>query len=173
MSRKITKPFVVSTGIIGLAGILVAYSVALAGSSATVTATVTVQSISLSVADGAVAYGTLGSNTSKSTCTSELNDAQTVTNDGNVAETFRIKGVATANWALGATTASDQYVHQFKNGTCSTFSGGTALTTSDQDLATNIAAAGTSTLNLQITTPNPSTVFTQQSPNVTLTAIAF
>ncbi len=172
MTRKITKS-VVPIGILGLVGMLVVYSVSLAASSATVTATVTVQNISLSVSDGAVAYGTLASNTSKSTCTSELNDGQTVTNNGNVAETFRIKGVDTTNWTLASTTASDQYVHQFKNGTCSTFSSGTALTTSDQDLATNIGASATTTLNLQIITPNPSTVFTQQSPNVTLTAVAF
>ena len=72
--------------------VLLAGQYAIAASTATVTATVTVQNISLTVSDGVVAYGTLGSNTTKSTCTSELNDLQTITNNGNVAETFNIKG---------------------------------------------------------------------------------
>lgn len=127
--------------------------------------------ISVSVADGAVTYGTIPANSTKSTCTSELNDAQTVTNDGNVNENFNIRGQNSANWTLAATAGSDQYVHKFLNGTCSTFSGGTALTTSDQIFATGIAPSGTATLNLQINTPNPSSVYTQQSVDVVITAV--
>jgi len=115
----------------------------------------------------------LGSNTTKSTCTSELNDAQTVTNDGNVAENFNIEGQNSANWTLAATAGSDQYVQKFATSTCSTFSGGTALTTSYATAATNVAASATSTLNLQINTPNPSTIFTQQSVDVLLQAVAY
>lgn len=127
--------------------------------------------ISVSVSDGIVTYGTIPANTTKSTCTSELNDAQTLTNDGNVTEDFLIRGQNSANWTLAATAGSDQYVHKFLNGACSTFSGGTALTTSDQTFATGIAVGGTATLNLQINTPNPSSVFTEQSVNVTITAV--
>jgi len=129
--------------------------------------------ISVSVSDGAITYGTIPANSTKSTCTSELNDAQTVTNNGNVTENFLIKGQNSANWTLAATAGSDQYVHKFLNGTCSTFSGGTALTTTDQNFATGIAPNGTATLNLQINTPNPSTVYTQQSVDVTITAVQF
>ncbi len=175
MYKTITKKFIASFGVLGLVGTLVAYSVAFAASTATVTATVTVQNISLSVSDGTVAYGTLASNTTKSTCGDELNDAQTVTNDGNVAETFNIKGQNSANWTLGATAGSDQYVHKFQNGACATAAifSGTALTTSYTTLASNIAASGTVTLNTQINTPNPSTVFTSQSVDVLLQAVAF
>ncbi len=165
------KSLFASISILGLIGMLV-FSTALAGTTATVTATVTVQSISLGVTDGGVTYGTLGQNTTKSTCSSELNDAQTVTNDGNITENFNIKGQNSANWTLGGTAASDVYVHQFKNGTCATFSAGTALTTSYQTLASGIATSGTATLNLQINTPNPSTVFTQQSVDVMVQAVA-
>ena len=172
MQKIITKKFIIPVSVLGLAGMLVVYSVVLAGSTATVSATVTVQNISVSVSDGTVAYGTIGQNTTKSTCTSELNDAQTVTNDGNVNEDFLIKGQNSANWTLAATAGTDQYVHKFLNGTCSTFSGGTALTTSNQSLATGVAPNGNVTLNLQINTPNPSTVFTQQSVDVTITATA-
>jgi hypothetical protein len=173
MRKNITKKFIIPVSVLGLAGMLVAYSVALAASTATVAATVTVQNISLSVVDGSIAYGTLGSNTTKSTCTSELNDLQTITNDGNVAETFNIKGQNSGNWTLAATAATDQYVHKFATSTCTTWSGGTALTTSYATAATNVAASGTVNLNLQINTPNPSTVFTQQSVDVLLQAIAF
>ena len=173
MQKIITKKFVIPISVLGLVGMLVAYSVVLAGTTATVTATVTVQNISLSVADGSAAYGVLGSNTTKSTCTSELNDAQTVTNDGNVAENFNIEGQNSANWTLAATAGSDQYVQKFATSTCSTFSGGTALTTSYVTAATNVAASATSTLNLQINTPNPSSFFTQQSVDVLLQAVAY
>jgi hypothetical protein len=127
--------------------------------------------VSVSVSDGAISYGILPANSTKSTCTSELNDAQTVTNDGNVTENFLIRGQNSANWTLAATAGSNQYVHKFLNGSCSTFSGGTALTTTDQSFVTGISPNGTTTLNLQINTPSQSTVYTQQSVDVTITAV--
>jgi hypothetical protein len=127
--------------------------------------------VSVSVSDGTIAYGMLPLNTSKSTCTSELNDAQIVTNNGNVTENFLIKGQNSANWTLATTPGTDQYVHKFLNGTCSTFSGGTALTTSNQTFATGIPPNGTATLNLQITTPTATNYFSQQSVDVTITAV--
>jgi len=173
MRKIITKKFIIPVSVLGLAGMLVAYSVAFAASTATVAATVTVQNISLSVADGSIAYGTLASNSTKSTCTSELNDLQTITNDGNVAETFNIKGQNSTNWTLAATAGSDQYVESFITSTCATWSTGTALTTSYATAATNVAPSGTANLNLQINTPNPSTVFTQQNVDVLLQAVAY
>jgi hypothetical protein len=135
------------------------------------TFTTVAATVSVSVSDGAISYGTIPANSTKSTCTSELNDAQTVTNNGNVNENFLIRGQNSANWTLAATAGTDQYVHKFLNGACSTFSGGTALTTSDQSFATGISPSGTATLNLQMNTPNPSTVYTQQSVDVTITAV--
>ena len=173
MQKIITKKFVIPISVLGLVGMLVAYQVIFAADTATVAATVTVQNISLSVADGTVAYGVLASNITKSTCTTELNDLQIITNDGNVAETFNIEGQNSANWTLAATAGSDQYVEKFATSTCSTFSGGTALTTSYATAATNIAVSATSSLNLQINTPNPSTIFTQQSVDVLLQAVAY
>jgi hypothetical protein len=127
--------------------------------------------VSVSVSDGAISYGTLSANSTKSTCTSELNDAQIVTNNGNTNENFLIRGQNSANWTLATTTGSNQYVHKFLNGACSTFSGGTALTTTDQSFVTGISPNGTTTLNLQINTPSQSTVYTQQSVDVTITAV--
>jgi hypothetical protein len=173
MFKKLSAKSIIALGVSGLAVAMLAGSVALSASSANVTATVTVPNISLSVSDGSVAYGTLAVSTSADTCSSHLNDLQTVTNDGNIAEDINIKGVDTANWTLAGTAGSDAYVHKFANATCTTsFPTGTALTTSDQQLASNIASSGTTPLNLQITTPTTSSVYTQQSPNVTLTAVA-
>jgi hypothetical protein len=158
---------------VALLGLFTAFSGAVSATTGTVTATVTAQNISLTVTDGSVAYGTLAASASADTCTSHLSDLQTVTNNGNVAEDFNIKGINTTDWTLAGTAGSNAYVHKFANATCTTsFPAGTALTTTDQTLATNIAAAGTSPLNLQITTPSSSTVFTVQNPNVTVTAIA-
>jgi hypothetical protein len=172
------KKLLGSIGVVGLIGIFV-WSGVKAADTATVAATVTVQNISVSVAAGTITYGTLGQNSTKSTIPADLNDQQTVTNNGNLTEDFNIRGQNSANWTLAGTAGSDQYIHRFCEGSGS--GGGpcespvtnfTALTTSYQTLATAIAADGTKTLNLHINTPNPSTVFTQQSVDVTVQAVA-
>ena len=163
------KSLIAILGILGMVGLVVG-PLAYAADTATVTATVTVQNISLTVSDGSIAYGTIAQNSTKSTC--DLSDTQTVTNNGNVAETFNIKGQNSANWTLAATAGTDQYVHKFATSTCP-WTSGTALTTSYQTMQTNVPVSGTATLNLQINTPNPSTVFEQQSVDVTVQAVAY
>jgi len=171
--QKITpKKFITLIAVLGLGGMIIAYAVAFAADTATVTATVTMQKISLSVSDGTVDYGILPADTTESTCSSELGDAQTVTSDGNVAEDFNIKGQNSANWTLASTAGTDQYVHSFATSTCSTWPGGTALSTSYATLATNVAPNATTTLNLQIHTPTSSSVYTQQNVDVMLEAVA-
>lgn len=162
---------------LGIAGIVVGAlslaTVTLAASTATVSATVTVQNVSVSVADGTITYGTLGQNATKSTIAADLNDTQTATNNGNIAEDLNIKGQNSADWTLGGTAGSDQYIHRFCTATCgSPTTNYTALTTNYQTLATSVAASGTQTFELHINTPNPSTVFTQQSVDVTVQAVA-
>lgn len=143
-------------------------SVAMAATTATVTATVTVQNISVTVSTGTVAYGTLGSN-----ATASSSAAQTLTNNGNVSETFTIKGQNSANWTLAATAGADQYVHKFCTAACAVLTTNyTALTTSNQTLATGIAASGTQKFDLYINTPTSSTNFTSQSVDVIVTATA-
>jgi energy-coupling factor transporter transmembrane protein EcfT len=141
-----------------------------AASNATVTATVTVQSISVTVSDGNVAYGTLALNTSAGT---NGTDTQTATNNGNVAEDLLIRGQNSAGWTLGATAASDQYVHRFCIATCgSAPTNYTALTTNNQTLADALATSGTQTFDLHITTPTSSSTFAQQSVDIIVTATA-
>lgn len=94
---------------------------------------------------------------------------QTATNNGNVAETINIQGANTTNWTLAATAGVDQYVHQFSINSGTVW---TALTTSYSTLTVGLAALGTQTFDLKITTPSSTTFFTTQSPNVTLQAVA-
>jgi hypothetical protein len=164
---------ILGTVLLGCLGALLLAGVpAEAGTTATVAATVTTQNISLSVADGTVTYGTLSSNATKSTIAADLNDTQVATNNGNVAEDFNVKGQNSAGWTLGASAASDQYVHKFCTATCaSPPTNFAALTTSYAALASNVATSGTQNMDLQITTPNPSTQFTQQSVDVTVQAV--
>lgn len=161
--------------VLGLTGILAISSSAWAADTATVTATVTVQNVSVSVSDGTVAYGTLPNNSSSSTIATDLNDRQIATNNGNVAEQVNIRGTNSADWTLAGSAGADQYVHRF----CNLFASGctspptnfTALTTSYTQLATSTAVSASSTFDLMLTTPNPSSVFTQQSVDVTVQAV--
>ncbi len=142
----------------------------LAAGTATVAATVTVQNVSVSVTDGSIAYGTLATNTSAGTNGS---DTQTATNNGNVAEDLNVRGQNSANWTLGATVGTDTYVQQFCTASCASApTNYTKLTTSYQALASNVAGNGTQTFDLYITTPTSSSVFTQQSVDVTVQAVA-
>ena len=169
--------------IVVLGGLLVGTG-ALATTTATVSATVTLQNISVTVSDGTVAYGTLAVNTSNNTVpgtggmNADAGDVQTATNAGNVAEDFNIKGQNSTDWTLASSAGVDQYVQKFCIASCGTYAsptGGsfTALTTSYAALgAGNFAASGTQTFNLLLTTPTSSTHFTAQSVDVTVQAVA-
>jgi len=144
-----------------------------AATEGTVTTTVTVQNISVTVTDGTVTYGTLANNSTKGTHSGDLNDLQTATNNGNVTEDFNIKGQNSGDWTLAGTAGSDNYVHQFCTASCTTpTTNYTVLTTSYQTLTTGVAASGTQTFDLYINTPNPSTVYTEQSVDVIVQAVA-
>lgn len=138
-----------------------------------VTATVTAQNVSVTVADGTVSYGIVVLNTSKSTTAGDLNDLQTATNNGNVAEDLNIKGQDTAAWTLTASAGANQYTQKFCISSCTTYpTNYTALTTSYQTLATNIATSGTRTFDLGLTTPTSTSSYTSQSVDVTVQAVA-
>lgn len=151
-------------------GVVLSHQSAFAGTTATVTSTVTVQNVSVSVSDGSISYGTLATNSSAGTNGTDL---QTATNNGNVTEDLNIKGQNSANWTLGATAGADQYTHKFCVTSCATApTNYTALTTSYQSLKTSLATSGTQTFDLYITTPTSSTNFTQQSVDIIVQAVA-
>lgn len=134
-----------------------------AADTASVAATVTVQNISLSITDGSISYGTMSVGSSKSTA--DLSDTQSVTNDGNIAEDINIKGSNSANWTLASAAGADQYAHKFGVGL-------TALTTNYQSLAGNLDVGNSQTFNLVLYTPTSSAVYTSQSVDVTVQAVA-
>jgi hypothetical protein len=137
-----------------------------------VLATVTVQNISLTVSDGSVAYGTLGQNTPQDTTASGVNDTQLAVNTGNIASDFTVKGANTTNWTLAGTTGSDQYKHDWCTVDCDGTPTWNSLTTSYATLSTGVAALATTSVDFRITTPNPSTVFTQQTASVSVQVTA-
>jgi len=164
------KKLISSIAIVALIGMMVITAVK-AAQTATVTATVTVELVSVDVSDGSVTYGTIPASTSKSTC--ELNDTQTATNTGNVIENFNIKGQNTACWSLGSVAGNNVYVHKFSTSTCGSINWDAAptLSTNYATLATGIAVNATTTLNLQITVPTSTTCYTEQHADVTIMAV--
>jgi hypothetical protein len=156
---------------------LILTNVVKAGTTDGVAATVTVQNISVSVTDGNVTYGTLAVNTSRSTLSAEENEMQTATNDGNLTANFNIMGQDSTDWELANTNGVDQYTHFFCNETdndcASPPTSYTALTEDSYTaLDTGVASSGTVDFQLRITTPTSSTVYTQQSVDVTVQAVA-
>ncbi|HVZ66957.1 MAG TPA: hypothetical protein VG917_01725 [Patescibacteria group bacterium] len=127
--------------------------------------------ISVSVADGTVSYGVMSINQNKDTTASGLNDTQTATNNGNVAEDFNISGQNTScPWTLSSSSGTDQYVHSFSTNSGSNW---TPLTTSYQALGSgNLAANGTQAFDLKLTTPTSTACSSQQSVDVTIQAVA-
>lgn len=166
------KSFFATIGILSLIGMMV-IGLAQAGDTATVSATVTVQNISVTVADGLVAYGTLAVSGTKDTTSSGVNNSQTATNNGNLTETFNIKGANSTGcvWTLASSQGSEQYFHKFcNNGTCDSSPVWTALTGSYQTLATGKAVSGTQEFDLQIGVPSSTSCYTEATISVTVQA---
>jgi hypothetical protein len=170
---KINSPTVTELVVSVMASTLVfGSSIVQAASSANVTATVTIQNVSVTVSDGSVSYGTVSSGGTADTTSSGVNDSQTATNDGNVSEDLNIRGANSTNWTLGATAGTDQYVHSFCTSNCDVSPAWTALTTSNQTLSSGVSASGTQVFDLEFSAPTSSTTFDQESLTVTVQAAA-
>jgi hypothetical protein len=129
------------------------------------------------VADGSVAYGFVAAGGTKDTTATGTNDTQIATNAGDSPEDFNILGANSTNWTLAASPGSEQYTHSFcTSGTgspdpCDTNPAWTALTTSYQPLANNLAAAGTRRFDLRLSMPTSTVTLTQQTLNITVQAV--
>lgn len=147
-----------------------------AATTAVVSATVTVTNVAILLdTDGAVAYGTIGQNSTKDTTTGGegVNDTESVQNTGNVNADFTIEGANTASWTLTtAAVGSDTYNHSWCTSGCDGTPSWNPFDATPEALASSVAPAASQTFDLQIHTPNPSTVFTQQTAGVTITASA-
>jgi len=140
-----------------------------AATSDSVTATVSAQYLAVSVSDGVITYGSLGTDATEDTTTNGLDDSQTATNDSNVTADLEISGQDSTDWTLGGTAGSDVYTHKFCTSDCDGGSPSwTALTTSYQDLATGVSASDTQDFDLQVGTPTTNTASGSQSVDVTV-----
>ena len=142
----------------------------------TVSCTVSAVLVSVTVTDGNVAYGTLELGATKSTLVGELNDIQTATNDGTVAEDFNIRSSDAikswgggTDWTLvtGAPTGNE-FKHEFS---MTTSFPGTAMTTSYVPLKTNVATSGSQTFDLRITMPGSTDDYLEHTITVTVQAV--
>jgi hypothetical protein len=132
--------------------------------------------VSVTVSDGAVAYGAMALSSFSSTST--LTDTQTITNNGDVYEVFNVKGTNTScPWTLSGSIGTDQYSHSFCKATdvsCSSPpTNYTYLTTSYQSMYPNVTAGGTKNMDLMVTLPSSTSCYTQQSVDVTIQAVEY
>jgi hypothetical protein len=127
--------------------------------------------ISLTISDGTIGYGNVIVGTPKDTTSGGLNDTQTVTNNGNVAEDFEIQGINTANWTLGASAGDAIYKHAWCTSNCDSSPTWNALTAAYQTLVTNIGVSSAQDFDLQVTVPTVNSGTNQQDVSVTVRAI--
>lgn len=170
---------------IALATILIAGLAgrAFAGNPATITVTVTVQNLSVS-ATGAIALGTVLSSSQTVSGTSS-----TVTNDGNVTETYSLNLTNPSTWTAvtAAPVAAEEYAllaifnSSAPLGVTFTYANHALTTSSVAASATKFAgdqtglsvvASATRKLWFRFNAPTSTSVTTQQSITVTLTAAA-
>jgi hypothetical protein len=170
-----------------IAGLAAAFVLATAGAAwaanpATISVTVTIQNLSVS-ATGPIAFGTVVAG-SQTVSTS----ASTVTNDGNVAETYSLSLSNPASWtAVQAAPGAEEYaLLAMFNGSAPAAGGFTyadhALTTTPtacsaskfagDETGTSVAVSGTRSLWFRFNAPTSTAVTTQQTITVTVTAAA-
>jgi hypothetical protein len=165
------KKLISSLTLVALIGMIVAVGAG-ASDTGSVAATVTGEVVAVTVEDGTVAYGTLSPNDTENTVT--LVDTQVVTNTGNVAEDFTIKGTdVEGGWDIGPAADEDIYFH----GWCIDLTAGcdaegeyTAMTNGYTAFVSNKAAAGHTDLDLWIHVPTVNTKTAQQAVNVDILA---
>ena len=164
-------------------GLMLAGS-AQAGNPATITVTVTIQNLSVSTS-GAIAFGTVVAASS-----TVSGSASTVTNDGNVTETYSLSLTNPGSWTAdqAAPSAAEHYalLAEFNStapnantfsyanhalSTSSVASSGTKFAGSDET-GLSIATNGVRHLWFRFDAPTSTAVTTQQSITVTVTASA-
>ncbi len=143
-----------------------------------VSATVQVTNVSLTITNGSFDYGTLSISDTEDTTVNGLNiSTPVITNKGNVAQNFKVKGQnsssAGAGWGLESSPAAEKYAHSTCIADCDTDPIWTALTTENAVLASNIAKDATVEMDLQIETPTSTTDFNQQTVIVDVQAVVY
>ena len=168
-------------GWVGILALVFSASAVQAANPATIDVTVTIQNLSVT-ATGPIAFGMVIA--SSETVSS---DSSLVTNDGNVTETYDLKLTNPGGWtATSGAPGSETYrlSAQFNSEepTAVSFDADTDLTTSDQTCSATIfagdqtglsvAASGARYLWFKFEAPTSTTVTTEQTIVVTITAAA-
>ena len=139
---------------------------------ATVTATVSVQFLSVTLDQTTLVYGTIDSGSFGNL---PAPASFIATNDGVVAEQFLIRGANTASWNLvSSAPGSEEYRHEFAPDGFGTGQNG-FLTLNNQQLQTsgaNVSTGDSRTIFLRLDAPTFTATTAQQSANVTVIAIA-
>jgi len=136
----------------------------------TLSATITAQSISVTVVDGVVAYGNVLLSATQDTIA--LSDTQSAVNNGNVTIDLDIQGQNSTAWTLSLSAiGGDQYTHEIST------NGGTTYVNFDASVFTGFEDGLTTTVStlpfdLRISTPSSSTDFTVQTVSVTVQSTA-
>ena len=133
--------------------------VAMKAEAADITVTVTLQNVAVSVSQGTWAIGPV--------VASSVSDLVgcTATNDGNVVEDFwiQVSNSSSGDWTAGGTAVEDVFV--MKEGT-------TVLTGTPATFETSVAIDDSKPVELHFTAPSSSTVDTEQTITVTVSASA-
>jgi len=141
-----------------------------AATTGAVTATVSAQNIAIGVSSGVVIYGVVGTGGSKSTTASGTDETQIATNQGNVAETFNIKGQTAGGWNLASVAGSEAYFHRWCKTSCDATPTWYSLTTGYTTLATGISASAAQAFDLLVGAPSITTDYSTHSVDVTIQA---
>ena len=131
--------------------------------------------VSVTVTPSTIAYGTVALGTTKDTIT--LGQLLTVTNNGTVAENFKIKSSnATRSggttWTLAATVGNNIFTHKYSKTRPTPTWLGMDVADTYYDLATNVAPNGTQTFDLQIGMPTSTTDYWEHTIIITILAVA-
>ena len=143
-----------------------------ASSTATVTATVTVQNISLEmVENGTISYGTIGLSSTKDTVT--LGTTPVANNNGNVNEDFGLQGTDSTSWTLSSDTGAETYFHKVCTADCGSSGSWANLSTGGYyTIVQGIATGNSQPFDLRVGTPTSTSDYDQQNVNVSVQASA-
>lgn len=140
-----------------------------------VSCTVTGKLISLTVSDGAIAYGVVAISTTQDTTASGVVDTQTANNNGTISENFKIKSTDATrdggiDWTLDDTASPDKYTHKASLDAGSTWD--IAMTEAGiyVTLSTDIAVDADETFDLEIGMPTSITDYLEHSITITVMA---
>jgi len=171
------KTFITSVCLFSLA-LMSLGTIVRADETGTVTATVTAQSISVTITtSGTVAFETININDVEDTTTNGVNDSEIAENNGNVSEDFNIKAgnssSSGAGWTLADTADAEIFTMKSCIATCDTTPSWAVvgIDTAYVQLASGIAKDGTQEFDLQVGTPVTTTDYNQQTITVTIQAV--